>query len=84
MLLLDIIKNKESNMGMSNWILGNEDKFWDIAEDTIGECEVFEQFFEAMKPQQDLLQGSPSACENLNDFENMLSEAWSEKWSKYQ
>ena len=57
MLLLDIIKNKESNMGMSNWILGNEDKFWDIAEDTIGECEVFEQFFEAMKPQQDLLQG---------------------------
>jgi len=84
MLLLDIIKNKESNMGMSNWILGNEDKFWDIAEDTIGECEVFEQFFEAMKPQQDLLQGSPRACENLNDFENMLSEAWSEKWSKYQ
>jgi len=71
-------------MGMSNWILGNEDKFWNIAEDTIGECEVFEQFFEAMKPQQDLLQGSPSACENLNDFENMLSEAWSEKWSKYQ
>ena len=68
-------------MGMSNLILDNEEQFWNIAESTIGECEVFEQFFEAMKPQQDLLQGSPSECENLNDFEDMLSEAWSDKWS---
>ena len=36
-----------------------------------------------MKPQQDLLQGSPSMPENEVDFENMLSEAWSEKQSKY-
>ena len=68
---------------MSNYILGNEEKFWNLAEETIGECEVFEQFVSAMKPQQDLLQGSPSMPENEIDFENMLSEAWSEKWSEY-
>jgi len=65
-------------MGMSNWILDNEDKFWDIAEDTAKECEVFEQFVNAMKPQQDLLQGSPSQPQNEADFENMLSESWKE------
>tara|TARA_B100001057_G_C22260483_1_gene723030 strand:+ start:89 stop:376 length:288 start_codon:yes stop_codon:yes gene_type:complete len=78
----DIIK-KEKNMGMSNWILGNEEKFWSIAEETIGECEVFEQFYSAMKTHTDLLTGSPSECNNLNDFEDMLSEAWNEKWSEY-
>jgi hypothetical protein len=70
-------------MGMSNYILDNEDKFWNLADETIINCEVFEQFVSAMKPQQDLLQGSPSMPENEVDFENMLSEAWSEKQSKY-
>ena len=71
-------------MGMSGWILDNEEKFWNIADETVGECEVFEQFYEAMKPQKDLLMGSPSDCGSLQEFENMLADAWSEKWSKYQ
>ena len=40
-------------------------------------------FVDKMKPHTDLLQGSPSECENDIDFENMMSDAWSEKWSKY-
>ena len=70
-------------MGMSNYILGNEEKFWNLAEETISECEVFEQFVSAMKPQQDLLQGSPSMPENEIDFENMLSETWSWYHNRY-
>ena len=70
-------------MGMSNYILDNEDKFWNLADETINDCEVFEQFVSAMKPQQDLLQGSPSMPENEVDFENMLSEAWSQKQRKF-
>ena len=70
-------------MGMSNWILDNEEQFWNTAEDVIGECEVFEQFVEKMKAHEHLLNGSPSFCENEVEFEDMLHDAWGEKWSKY-
>ena len=70
-------------MGMSNWILDNEEQFWNKADEVIGECEAFEEFVGKMKPHTDLLTGSPSECENDIDFENMMSDAWSEKWSKY-
>ena len=70
-------------MGMSNWILDNEEQFWNKADEVIGECEAFEAFVGKMKPHTDLLTGSPSEPENDVDFENMMSDAWSEKWSKY-
>ena len=70
-------------MGMSNWILDNEEQFWNKADEVIGECEAFKEFVGKMKPHTGLLQGSPSEPENDVDFENMMSDAWSEKWSKY-
>ena len=30
-------------MGMSNWILDNEEQFWNKADEVIGECEAFEE-----------------------------------------
>ena len=42
-------------MGMSNWILDNEEMFWDGAQDVILECDTFEEFVGVMKPQMDLV-----------------------------
>jgi hypothetical protein len=44
---------------------------------------VFEEFVDKMKKHAHLLNGSPSYCENEVEFENMLADAWGEKWSKY-
>tara|TARA_E500000075_G_C6994149_1_gene325446 strand:+ start:630 stop:890 length:261 start_codon:yes stop_codon:yes gene_type:complete len=83
-----LLKYKQINkarkiMGMSNWILDNEEQFWNTGEEVIAECEVFEDFVEKMQKHAHLLNGSPSYCENAVEFENMLADAWSEKWSKY-
>ena len=45
-------------MGMSNYILGNVDKFWDIAEETASKSTTFAEFSNAMDKHADLLQGS--------------------------
>ena len=66
-------------MGMSGWIFDNVDKFWDIAGDTIGECETLQEFTDKMLKHGDLLAGSGEA----NDIEDSLYEAWQEKQSKY-
>ena len=70
-------------MGMSNWILDSEEQFWDIAENTIGGCEVFEEFVAEMSKHKNLIIGSPSHCENDQEFESMLVDAWHEKWYAY-
>tara|TARA_Y100001947_G_scaffold128116_1_gene113193 strand:- start:72 stop:287 length:216 start_codon:yes stop_codon:yes gene_type:complete len=66
-------------MGMSGWIFDNVDKFWNIASDTIGECETLQEFTDKMKKHGDLLAGSGEA----NHIEDALYEAWQEKQSKY-
>ena len=35
-------------MGMSNWILDVEEKFWDYAQKIIGDCESHKEFKELM------------------------------------
>ena len=60
-------------MGMSNWILDNEEQFWNKADEVIGECEAFEEFVGKMKPHTDLLTGSPSEPENDVDFEKIAA-----------
>ena len=64
---------------MSSYIFDNVDKFWDIAEKTIGECETLQEFTDKMIKHGDLLAGSGEA----NDIEDSLYEAWQEKQSKY-
>ncbi len=66
-------------MGMSSYILDNVDKFWDIADKTIGECETLQEFTDKMVKHGDLLAGSGEA----NDIEDSLYYAWEEKQSKY-
>lgn len=67
-------------MGMSSMIFDNVDKFWDIADKTIGECDTLAEFTNKMLEHGDLLSGS-SESENIEDS---LYEAWQEKMSKYR
>ena len=60
---------------MSSYIFDNVDKFWDIAEKTIGECETLQEFTDKMLKHGDLLAGSGEA----NDIEDSLYYAWDEK-----
>tara|TARA_B100000809_G_scaffold103212_1_gene101875 strand:+ start:484 stop:699 length:216 start_codon:yes stop_codon:yes gene_type:complete len=67
-------------MGMSNWIFDNVDKFWDIADKTISDCETLQEFTDKMLKHGDLLAGSGEA----NNVDDALYEAWQEKQSKYK
>jgi hypothetical protein len=67
-------------MGMSGLIFDNVDKFWDIADKTIGDCESLQEFTDKMLKHGDLLAGSGEA----NNIEDGLYEAWQEKQSKYR
>ena len=62
-------------MGMSNMIFDNVDKFWDIADKTIDECETLQEFTDKMLKHGDLLSGSGEA----DDIEDSLYYAWDEK-----
>jgi len=66
-------------MGMSSLILDCEEKFWDIAEQKIGECEHFAEFVNSMAEHRHLLNGTGDE----DHFEDALAVAWDEKWSKY-
>ena len=67
-------------MGMSGLIFDNVDKFWDIADKTIGECESLPEFTDKMLKHGDLLAGSGES----QYIEDSLYEAWQEKQSKYR
>ena len=59
-------------MGMSNMIFDNVDKFWDIADKTIDECETLQEFTDKMLKHSDLLAGSDEG----DDIEGSLYEVW--------
>ena len=60
-------------MGMSSWILDNEEMFFEGANDVLHECESFQEFVGIMKPQMDLVS-------HLDNVEEQLSEMWNEFW----
>ena len=60
-------------MGMSGWILDNEEMFLEGANDILHECESLEEFIEIMKPQMDLVS-------HMDNVEEQLSEMWNEFW----
>ena len=66
-------------MGMSNWILDNEDKFWDKVYDKITESE---HISEAMSFAVEL---GKIEVPHLDDetIEDHVSYGWDEVWSKY-
>jgi hypothetical protein len=53
-------------------IFDNVDKFWDIANETVDECENLQEFRNKMLKHGDLLAGSSEA----NDIEDSLYEVW--------
>jgi len=57
----------------------NVEKFYTIAEQTIGECEIFAEFVDKMKQHKDLLLNS----DDEDHMEDALHDLWNEKWSKY-
>ena len=61
-------------MGMSSMIFDNVDKFWDIADKTIGECETLQEFTDKMLKHGDLLSGS----DEFETVEEGLYETWKE------
>ena len=61
-------------MGMSSWILDNEEMFFEGANHVLHECESFQEFVGIMKPQMDLVS-------HLDNVEEQLSEMWNEFWS---
>ena len=63
-------------MGMSNWILDNEEMFFEGANDVLHECESFEEFEKVMAPQMDLVA-------HLDNVSERLSEMWNDFWSDF-
>ena len=57
----------------------NVEKFYTIADEKIGECEIFAEFVNTMKNHSDLLLGS----DDEDHLEAVLHDMWTEKWSKY-
>tara|TARA_B110001454_G_scaffold176575_1_gene168735 strand:+ start:1518 stop:1724 length:207 start_codon:yes stop_codon:yes gene_type:complete len=62
-------------MGMSGLIFDNVDKFWDIADKTIGKCETLHEFRDSMLKHGDLLAGSSEA----SNIEDGIYNVWQNK-----
>lgn len=63
-------------MGMSGWILDQVDKFYDIANEKIGECETLNEFEFAMKGHEHMLLGS-------GELEYIQNEGYGDLWQEY-
>ena len=66
-------------MGMSNYVMSLEDQFFDAAAEVVMECEDFEQFYDLMRPQLDLVKHM-----DVHETVNILNGIWNEYWSYYQ
>ena len=62
-----------------NWLMDLEEQFYDIAEKAIGECETESEFADKMDAHNDLMTGLYS----LDEYNEIVSEMWNEKWSEY-
>ena len=62
-------------MGMSNLVLDNVDKFWDIAETKVSECKDVQEVTTKMGEYSNLLSGS----EDAEYYEFQLYDVWEDK-----
>ena len=62
-----------------NWLMDMEDEYYTIAEKVIGECECYEEFYATMQEHKNLM----TALYSDDEIDDVLSEIWYEKWSKY-
>jgi len=56
-----------------------EERWYEKADYWAGSCEVFAQFVYAMSRFRDLMKHYSD-----DEYDDILFEAWQEKWSKYQ
>ena len=66
-------------MGMYNLIEDNVNRFYEIAQNTIGECEHIDEFKNRMQQHEELLSGSSER----EQIEDLYAEIWNEFWSEY-
>ena len=65
---------------MYSLIEDNIEKFYDIAEKKVGECEHVSELYKHMKDHTGLLVSSDEA----DNWEEGIDMLWNEYWSKYQ
>ena len=63
-------------MGMSSLMLDFEEKFWDYAQEIIGECESFKEFWSKMFDFDDI---STSAVMITKELDMFWDEFWVDK-----
>lgn len=68
-------------MGMFNYIHDKVEEFYKIADKNIGNFTNKNEFADFMLNHIDLLRGSDDYEYHIDD---VISEIWHEKWSKYQ
>jgi len=69
-------------MGMSSWILDQEEEFWDVAADFVSEAETIEEaVVNTIKYAQDNWLVPHFTVEHI---EEGVGELWSDFWSNYQ
>ena len=66
---------------IKDYAMGRTEKFWTIANKTIGECEFYGEFEELMLavPEKDGF----LAFNTLEELEYELRDAWNEFWERY-
>ena len=71
---------------VKNWYMERAEKFWDIAHETIKECEFYGEFEKKMLavPEKDgFLAFNEKDTDCLDELKYELEDAWNEYWSKY-
>tara|TARA_R100000329_G_scaffold123223_1_gene101789 strand:+ start:2289 stop:2552 length:264 start_codon:yes stop_codon:yes gene_type:complete len=67
-----------------NYLMEQEDRYWEIADREIVACESLGEFMQTMDKHKNLLTFIPQDEDPEVYIEYMLSDMWSEKWAKYQ
>ena len=67
-------------MGMYNLIEDNVSRFYDIARDTIGECEHIDEFKNKMQRHEELLSGSSHDDETFDGALAAIEDLYAEIW----
>ncbi len=67
-----------------NYLMEQEDRYWEIADREIVTCESLGEFMQTMDKHKNLLTFIPQDEDPEVYIEDMLSDMWSDKWAKYQ
>lgn len=70
---------KGYDMTMTDWVIELEDQWYEKANYWSGSCEHFGQFKHEMARFRDMMKHFTD-----EEYDEILTDAWQEKWSKYQ